>query len=224
VLGSSVARLPSDVNFGRFLMAESRIWGLLGRLNIIIDITSLLCALIPATLGFLWTYIEAATWPVIITCSVAIFAAVYAIMTNWRNSRVDVGQSFFRPPQESGQIQLLPPASVDDLAAKEVIEKSVHIHDVPRGPDHECVIQQKRFIRCQIIGPAVLFYAGGGFTFHKCTLLLPQNEHEAYLFKVPKSRQQVIGPIGVADCHFVGCQMKYIGFAGTKEFLDKLPS
>lgn len=80
----------------------------------------------------------------------------------------------------------------------------------------EDVIANHRFENCVIFGPAVLApldsvsFVRSGF----------DGTPAALFWEVPPERTQVIGAIGLVNCHFERCRFTRVGFAGPQQFLE----
>ena len=79
------------------------------------------------------------------------------------------------------------------------------------------LIENMQFINCHLMGPAVIVPIACTFT--------STNIAEAaadVIWEVDIEHRAPIGAIALKDCELVSCRTTNIGFAGTREFGDKM--
>jgi len=72
----------------------------------------------------------------------------------------------------------------------------------------ETVIRGVTFENCALLGPAVLVLLGAS-EITGCSL---EGDPDGVFWEIPPERGQVIGAIGLQDCHVVGCTFRFVGF------------
>jgi hypothetical protein len=80
-------------------------------------------------------------------------------------------------------------------------------------------IEGYEFSNCRVIGPAILAFLGGVTVSH-CTWDAPGLD--AIFWEVPRTREFVVGIVGVVDCTFSNCHFELIGIAGPPEMRSQL--
>ena len=78
--------------------------------------------------------------------------------------------------------------------------------------DQNGAIRDAEFADCHITGPAVILPRGCEFT--GCSF---DGDVDAILWEVPATRREVVGPVLVDGCRFVGCRFMLVGIAGAPD-------
>jgi hypothetical protein len=76
------------------------------------------------------------------------------------------------------------------------------------------LLEDLEFTNCRIIGPAVLALLGG-VTISHCSWDAPGLD--AVFWEVPRTRELVVGAVGVVRCTFSNCRFEQVGVAGPPE-------
>ena len=91
------------------------------------------------------------------------------------------------------------------------------------APEHP-VLTEFQFLRCQLLGPAVLAPLGST-EFSGCTFDSPGN-FSTLFWEIAPGTTQVVGAIALQDCTFTECKFSGIGIAGPaflkEQFLNDL--
>jgi hypothetical protein len=121
---------------------------------------------------------------------------------------------------EAEQTQNVQPSGTINPPAKQTyIREELLLADLVE--DHE-VIADKKFVSCDLFGPAIVFISGEKTTITRC-------RHGAYgsmesLFweipKIPSEEYQIVGAIRLMRCQIEGCNFHHVGWAGTRAQLD----
>jgi hypothetical protein len=81
------------------------------------------------------------------------------------------------------------------------------------------LLEDLEFSNCRIIGPAVLLLLGD-VTIAHCGWDAPGID--AIFWEVPRTRDFVVGAVGVARCTFSNCRFEQIGIAGPSALRAEL--
>lgn len=81
--------------------------------------------------------------------------------------------------------------------------------------DEQGWVRKHDFLRCTILGPALLMLSGG--TMDSNRIYGSPNE---CLYYVEEGRQQYPGAIIVFQCSFQSCTFQNVGFTGPSDHLD----
>ena len=81
-------------------------------------------------------------------------------------------------------------------------------------------IRRCEFLRCNLLGPAVLFLSGSG-RISEPVVVVADSVEEA-IWEVAPHRAIVVGCIAVEDSSFLECRFEGIGFAGSQAAMDEI--
>jgi hypothetical protein len=114
-----------------------------------------------------------------------------------------------------------PLASLEELQHHTVEDRLIQLVDIPRDGAHQLVIYNKRFRRCTIVGPGMVYPLDSSML--NCSFLGPgpDNNLEALLWE-RNAGDYVTGPIQMNNCQFFDCEFVGIGVAGTANILNAL--
>jgi hypothetical protein len=87
------------------------------------------------------------------------------------------------------------------------------------APEHP-VLTEFEFVRCQLLGPAVLAPLGST-GFSGCTFDSPGGSFSTLFWEIAPGTTQVVGAIALQDCTFTECKFSGIGIAGPASLKEQ---